>query len=182
MDRPIFSVGHSNLALDAFLARLAAHGIVTLVDVRAFPASRRHPHFAKDALAASLAAHGIAYRWMPALGGRRPAPHTPSRHVAWKVDAFRAYASYMETDEFAAGLAALTAEAARAPTACMCAEALWWRCHRRLIADALTVAGLRVGHIAGTGRPTAHVLPDFARVEDGVLVYDRGVTPDLGLA
>jgi uncharacterized protein (DUF488 family) len=175
----VYSVGHSTLGAAAFLALLEAHGIVTLADVRAFPASRRHPHFGREALAAAARERGIAYRWMPELGGRRrPAPG-PSRHPAWTVPAFRAYADYMDTPAFAAALAALAAEAGAAPAAFMCAEALWWRCHRRLVADALLAAGWRVLHIGPAGALAEHRLPDFARLEGGRVVYDVGVTPPL---
>jgi uncharacterized protein (DUF488 family) len=177
----VYSVGHSNLAADDFFARLAPIGVRTLVDVRAFPGSRRHAHFGREALAAASPAQGIAYHWMPALGGRRGEATTPSPHVAWEVPAFRNYADYADTAEFAAALADLEELARTAPTAVMCAEALWWRCHRRLIADRLLVAGWDVQHIGGGARSTPHRLPDFARVADGRLVYDRGATPALAL-
>jgi uncharacterized protein (DUF488 family) len=117
---------------------------------------------------------------MPALGGRRrSARDRPSPHVAWKVAAFRAYADHADTPEFAAALVELEALATAAPTAFMCAEALWWQCHRRLIADRLLVAGWSVLHVGAAGRTTPHVLPDFARVDDGRIVYDVGVTLEL---
>ena len=170
----IFSVGHSNLSADAFFAILAPHAIGLLADVRAFPASRRHPHFGRDALAPACDARGIAYRWMPALGGRRRrSGDAPSPHIAWQVEAFRNYADYMDTAEFADALAALEDEARRAPTAFMCAEALWWQCHRRLIADALLWRGWNVQHIGSGGKLASHQLPEFARVDGDRIVYDR---------
>jgi len=178
----IYSIGHSNVAAEDFFALLASAGVRTLADVRAFPASRRHPHFGREALAGAAAERGIAYHWMPALGGRRH--HAPERspHVAWEVQAFRNYADYADTAEFAAALAELERQALEAPTAFMCAEALWWQCHRRLIADHLVLDGWEVRHIAAGGRLTPHRLPDFARVVEGRLVYDRGATPELPMA
>ncbi len=176
----IFTVGHSNLSADDFFALLRPSAIRTLADVRAFPASRRHPQFAREALASASAAHGIAYHWMRQLGGRRRA-RSGSPHVAWEVEAFRAYADYADTAEFGQALAELEGLATASPTAFLCAEALWWRCHRRLIADHLLVRGWDVRHIGGGGRVTPHVLPEFARVVDGRIVYDRGATPALPL-
>ena len=170
----LYSVGHSNRPLEAFLDLLAEQGIGLIADVRAFPASRRWPHFGKDALAQSLSEHGVCYEWLPALGGRRPRRDGVSPHVAWTVPAFRQYADYADTAEFAAGLAQLLDMAARTPTAFMCAEALYWQCHRRLIADRLVVAGHRVLHIEGAGRSAEHRLPSFARVVDGTIIYDGG--------
>jgi uncharacterized protein (DUF488 family) len=175
----IFSIGHSNTGAATFFDHLGAHGIGGLADVRAFPASRRHPHFGRAALAEACAGRGIAYRWMPGLGGRRTGL-ADSRHVAWRAAGFRAYADYMDTPEFAAALAELAAMAAAVPTAVMCAEALWWQCHRRLIADALVVAGWEVRHIVGEQR-MVHELPAFARLDGGRLIYDRGVTGALPL-
>lgn len=181
MSGRVFTVGHSNVAIADLFAILEPSAIRTLVDVRAFPASRRHPHFAREALAQASAARGLAYHWMPKLGGRRPAGATPSPHVAWEVAAFRAYADYADTAEFAAALGELERLAGTRPTAFLCAEALWWRCHRRLIADHLVVRGWEVGHIGAGGRVTVHELPEFARVVGGRLVYDRGATAPLPL-
>jgi uncharacterized protein (DUF488 family) len=176
----IYTIGHSNHPAEVFFDLLASQAIRTLVDVRAIPGSRRHPQFGREALASSAQARGLAYQWMPRLGGRRSRrKNEPSRHVAWQVPAFRAYADYMETPEFAAALAELEREARGAPTAFMCAEALWWQCHRRLIADRLLVEGWTVLHIGSDGKSTPHRLPEFARVENGRLVYDVGVTLEL---
>lgn len=148
-------------------------GIKTLADVRSAPGSRRHPQFGRSALAASLATAGIDYVHLPRLGGRREAaPDSP--HVALNVDAFRGYADHMASDEFAADYARLDALARRKPTAFMCAETLWWRCHRRLLADRLTVDGWDVIHLLALGRSEPHRLWDVARVVDGRLVYDGG--------
>ena len=140
------------------------------------PRSRRHPHFSSDALSASLRDRAIIYRHSPALGGMRK-PRRDSRNTAWRVEGFRGYADYMETDGFRAALDELAAFAGEAPTAVMCAEAVWWRCHRQLVADALVARGIEVRHITalptgstGTGAP-AHTLTDFARVADGLVTY-----------
>jgi len=164
----LWTVGHSTHALDAFVTLLQAHGIETLADVRRHPGSRRHPHFSADALAASLP---LEYQHLPGLGGRRrSAPDSPN--TAWENAAFRAYADYALTDEFAAAVAELRALAAAGRTAIMCSEGLWWRCHRRLVADRLVAAGDVVHHIAPDGRTSPHALPPFARVRpDGAVVY-----------
>ena len=162
-----------------FFALLAAHGITRLADVRAFPGSRRHPHFAREALAERVPRARHRYVWMPALGGRRRATRVDSPHLAWQVPAFRAYADHADTPEFAAALATLEDFARGAPAAFFCAEALWWQCHRRLIADRLLVAGWQVLHILPGRAPEPHHLPDFARIVDGRLRYDGGVTPAL---
>lgn len=181
--RTIWTIGHSNHSAEVFFGFLEWHAVRTLVDVRATPGSRRHPQFGRDALALSAQARDIAYHWMPSLGGRRRSPAgRPSPHVAWEVAAFRAYADYMDTPEFGAALAALERLAVAAPTAFFCAEALWWQCHRRLIADRLVVAGWRVLHVDSGGHTVAHQLPEFARVVDGRLIYDVGVTLDLPTA
>ena len=177
----VYSLGHSNVSADEFFSRVESAGVRVLVDVRAFPASRRHPHFVREALADASARRGVAYHWMPALGGRRRAVVSTSPHVAWEVPAFRNYADYADTAEFAAALGDLEAIARAAPTAFMCAEALWWRCHRRLIADQLLVHGWDVRHIGADGPLTEHRLPDFARVAEGRIVYDVGATPSLAL-
>jgi uncharacterized protein (DUF488 family) len=171
----VFSIGHSNRTFEVFRDLLEGRGIRSIVDVRAIPASRRHPQFGKEALKKALEEVGVNYLWIPELGGRRRGKKE-SRHVAWQVDAFRAYADYMETAEFGEALGKLMVEADAAPTAFMCAEALWWQCHRRLVSDALVAKGWEVLHVGSGKGVTAHVLPEFARVEDGMVIYDRGVT------
>jgi uncharacterized protein (DUF488 family) len=168
----VYTVGHSTLELGAFLERLAQHGIAGIADVRAFPASRRHPHFAREALSAALATAGVAYDWLPALGGRRKA-RPDSAHVTWRVDGFRAYADHMESPEFASGVARLLEIAATRPTAVMCAEAVPWRCHRQLLADALVVRGVEVRHVTSGTAVQVHHLTPFARLDGERLVYDR---------
>jgi len=166
----IYSIGHSTRTIDEFLALLETHGIRQIADVRAFPASRRLPHFNREPFAASLAHHGVAYRHMPALGGRRrPRPDSPND--GWREAGFRAYADYMATPEFSRALDELREFAAHAPTAVMCAEAVWWRCHRRLIADALVRAGVEVKHILSAVRAERHEMTPFAVVRGGILVY-----------
>ncbi|HVN84346.1 MAG TPA: DUF488 domain-containing protein [Candidatus Binatia bacterium] len=176
----LYTIGHSNHSLDEFLALVEAHGIQCLVDVRAFPSSRRWPHFNREALAAVLDACAVRYDWCPALGGRRrTSKGARSPHVAWTVAAFRNYADYMDTAEFVRGLSHLVGLAAQSRTAFMCAEALYWQCHRRLIADRLVVEKHRVLHIQTRDRCVEHRLPDFARIEDGRLMYDRGAQLEL---
>jgi uncharacterized protein (DUF488 family) len=138
--------------------------------VRRHPGSRRHPQFASHALAASLPAHGVEYAHLPALGGRRKASPT-SPNDGWENESFRAYADHLASDEFRGGLAELERLAAARPTAVMCAEGMWWRCHRRLVADVLTVRGWTVGHVAPGGAVSEHELPDFAVVEGERVTY-----------
>lgn len=170
----LYTIGHSNRPLDAFLALAEAHTIRAIADVRAFPASRRWPHFNREPLENALRANGIEYEWLPGLGGRRHQGRADSPHTAWTVAAFRNYADYADTDEFSDALQQLLALAAQRPTAFMCAEALYWQCHRRLIADQLVLRGHRVLHIQTAGRAVEHRLPDFARIVDGTLIYDGG--------
>ena len=165
----LYTIGHSTRPIDAFLALLAREGIAHVADVRAIPASRRHPHFNRDALAAALAERGVGYSHHPDLGGRR-APRRDSPNAAWRNSGFRGYADYMQTPEFGAALERLLEIAARAPTAIMCAEAVPWRCHRSLVADAVVAAGGDVQHILDAGtRP--HTLPEFAVVRAGRPAY-----------
>ncbi|HYD54738.1 MAG TPA: DUF488 domain-containing protein, partial [Gemmatimonadaceae bacterium] len=157
--------------VEELLDVLVAHGIELVVDVRRFPGSRRLPQYAGDALAESLAARGIDYRWIASLGGRRrPDPDSPN--TGWRHPAFRAYADHVATEEFAEGLSELLMLAHGLRSAIMCAEVLWWRCHRRLIADVLTVLGVPVVHLRtpSTGEP--HRLAPPARVARGRLTYE----------
>jgi uncharacterized protein (DUF488 family) len=168
---PLFTLGHSTRPIEDLLALLAEHGIRTLVDVRRYPGSRRHPQYSRDALAASLEGAGIRYVHEPDLGGRRAArPDSP--HTAWRVEAFRGYADHMETPAFQTALERLLRRAAEEPTAILCAEAVPWRCHRRLISDALVARGIPVLHILGPRRADPHELDANARVlPGGRLVY-----------
>jgi uncharacterized protein (DUF488 family) len=172
----VHTAGHSTHALADFIALLEAHAIRAVADVRRFPASRRHPHFAREALARSLAEHGIGYEWLPDLGGRRPVrPDSP--HTAWRLPAFRGYADHMETREFQDALERLLALAAVQSTTVMCAEAVPWRCHRQLIADALLARGVDVRHVLAPTKSEAHHLTPFARLEGTRVVYDDGQPP-----
>jgi uncharacterized protein (DUF488 family) len=177
---PLRTVGHGTLPADELARLLTGAGIDALVDVRSFPASRRHPQFRREAMEQWLPDAGVEYRWEPRLGGRRrPAPDSP--HRALRVAAFRGYADHMETPEFGDALDALLVEAAARPTAVMCAESLWWRCHRRLLADAVVlVHGTAVEHLFHDGRLQAHRPTPEARVEGRRLVYD-GDEPALPL-
>ena len=167
----VWTIGHSTRSLDELLAVLDAYGIELVADVRRFPGSRRLPHYAGDALEASLAAHGIAYQWFPALGGRRRPTPEPS-NLAWRHPAFRAYAEHVATDEFADGLFELLMLSHGLRTAVMCAEVLWWRCHRRLIADVLTSLDIPVVHIRDERTAEPHRLVTPARMVNGRLSYE----------
>jgi uncharacterized protein (DUF488 family) len=167
----VWTIGHSTRELAEFLAVLRAHDISALADVRRFPGSKRYPHFASGALAARLSEAGMRYLPMPALGGRRK-PARDSRNTGWKNAGFRAYADYTGTPEFAEGLRALTEAAAGTRLAVMCAEAVWWRCHRRIIADVLTAGGWEVRHILDEKPAALHVLAPPGHLVDGELSYE----------
>lgn len=169
----IWTVGHSTLLIEQFLAVLGSFEIQLLVDVRSFPGSRRYPHFNRDNLRASLWAAGIDYLHMPELGGRRKT-RPDSQNVAWRNESFRGYADYMETDAFRLGIEQLLELARERRTAIMCAEAVWWRCHRSLIADHLKVAGVTVTHILGAGKSEEHPYTSAAQIVNGKLSY-RGI-------
>jgi uncharacterized protein (DUF488 family) len=166
----MWTIGHSTRSLAELVALLREHHVTRLVDVRRLPHSKRHPQFDAAALARDLPAAGIDYRHFPSLGGFRR-PREDSVNTAWRTPAFRGYADYMLTTEFAAHLEALRTESTTAPTAIMCAEALPARCHRSLLADALLVRGVAVRHILGPARAAAHTLTPEARVIDGRLSY-----------
>ena len=167
----VWTVGHSTHSIDGFVALLVAHDMAQVADIRTVPKSRRHPQFHADALARSLPERGLAYVHLPRLGGWRHADvDSPNR--AWRNLSFRGYADYAMGSEFADGLAQLRVLCAARRTAVMCSEALWWRCHRRLIADRLVVAGDTVCHISSTGRTSVHLLTPFAAVAgDGNITY-----------
>src|SRR6185437_9836051 len=177
---PVFTVGHGSRSLDELVATLDAAGVRRLCDVRRYPGSRRHPHFGRDALAVELPRAGIVYDFRgEELGGRRRAgPET--RHPAWRDPSFRAYADYTDTPAFRDAILRLEADAAREPLAFMCAETLWWQCHRRLVADAIALRGGEVIHLLGPSEQRPHVLhPDMRAGEDGWPVYDLHVTGEL---
>lgn len=166
----LWTIGHSTRTIDEFLALLRDAGVEALADVRRFPRSRRLPHFGQDALAGSLAHAGIVYEHFPELGGRRrPRPDSPN--TAWRDEGFRGYADYMTTDEFRAGIARLLELSGQKPTAFMCAEALWWQCHRGLIADYLKAGGHEVLHIMGGGKIQPHPYTTAAKIVNGALSY-----------
>jgi uncharacterized protein (DUF488 family) len=169
----LWTVGHSTRTAQDFGEILSAHNIETLVDVRTFPMSRRHPQFNKPALSASLADIGIEYHHEPRLGGRRT-PRKDSHNTAWQNAGFRGYADHMETEEFDSGIKELLELAARSRTAVMCAEAVWWRCHRSLISDYLKAAGHTVIHIIDAKKTEEHPYTSAARIVDGQLSY-RGL-------
>jgi uncharacterized protein (DUF488 family) len=167
----VWTVGHSTRALSELVALLHGHGVEVVADVRTLPRSRRHPHFNVDALPAPLAAAGLGYVHLPALGGLRHA-RRDSGNRGWRNPSFRGYADYMQTEPFAAALEALVALGRQRRVAIMCAEAVWWRCHRSLIADALVARGEPVLHIITASRAEPHRLRDFARVgKDGRVTY-----------
>ena len=167
----VWTVGHSTHSIDGFVALLVAHDMAQVADIRTVPKSRRHPHFHANALARSLPERGLAYVHLPSLGGWRHA-EVDSPNRAWRNLSFRGYADYAMSSEFALGLAQLRVLCDARHTAMMCSEALWWRCHRRLIADRLVVAGDTVCHISSTGRTSAHELTPFAAVaRDGKITY-----------
>ena len=174
----IYSVGHGARTLDDFVKVLGSAQIATLVDVRSFPGSRRHPQFGKEALAASLPARGVEYAWEPRLGGRRKRGPVPSPNPAWQVEAFRNYADWMDSDEFAAGLAALVERAERAPTAFMCAETHWSQCHRRILSDKLWALRWEVVHLITPFKKELHHPPPFLRIDGARLRYDLPVDAD----
>jgi uncharacterized protein (DUF488 family) len=171
MGREIWTVGHSNRDLGTFVGLLAGAGIGGVADVRRFPGSRLHPHFGAEALRESLAAAGIGYEHVAAMGGRRGRRAAGSPNDGWRVEAFNAFADHMATPEFVEALDALIRRAESSRTAILCSEALPWRCHRRLIADALVVRGWDVRDIIGPGKVEPHALTPFARVAGDRLTY-----------
>jgi uncharacterized protein (DUF488 family) len=169
----IYTIGHSTRTIDELVALLRAHGVEQVIDIRTVPRSRRHPHFWRESLEQSLPAAGIAYRHEPGLGGLRK-PRPDSINNAWRNEGFRGYADYMQTKEFDAALVRLvaSAEGTGAPTtAMMCAEAVWWRCHRQLVADALAARDIPVRHIVSATSAPEHKLTEFARVRGGRVTY-----------
>ncbi|WPR52415.1 DUF488 domain-containing protein [Streptomyces sp. S399] len=173
MARPyrVHTLGHSTREFDEVVRMLRAHDVTCLVDVRAFPASRKHPQWSREAVAEELPPD-IGYRWIPQLGGRRYTPKgEPSENGAWRVKAFRDYADHMAGAEFAEGMRELLGLAERERVAIMCSEAVPWRCHRRLIADALLVAGAEVEHLLSETSVRPAALNENARVHDGRLTY-----------
>ncbi len=175
----VFTIGHGNRPLDEFMALLRQARIERLVDVRAFPASRRHPQFARAALERALPDAGVGYLWEgPALGGRRrPAANSP--HTALRNASFRAYAEHMMQPDFQAALDRLGILGSEKRAALMCAERLPWRCHRFLISDSLIARDIEVMHIVSEGEMRQHTFSQFARIDGGLLFYDVGMPADL---
>jgi uncharacterized protein (DUF488 family) len=171
----IFTIGHSTRPLDAFVAALKSAGVDAIADIRRFPKSRRYPHFNSENLAPALAAEGIAYRHFPALGGRRGkrADGTPSPNTLWREEPFRNFADYAETAEFRDAFGALASMGRAGTPAIMCAEAVWWRCHRRIVADYLLAAGFPVEHIFDAAkREPAKLTPGAVPRADGTILYE----------
>jgi len=167
----IWTIGHSTREIDAFILLLEENGIKLLADVRSLPGSKRYPQFNKEALAEALKVNGIRYEHFPELGGRRK-PKPDSCNTAWRNASFRGYADYLETEEFHKGVERLLALADEAgPAAILCAEAVWWRCHRSLISDYLKARGVEVMHILNTNKTEPHPYTSAARIVNGELSY-----------
>jgi len=174
-----FTIGHSTRSIDDFVALLRSAGVELVADVRAIPRSRTHPQFNLEALPASLAAAGIGYEHLPALGGRRGRSAAGSSNDFWQKASFRNYADYAATAAFRAGLARLRELGSRQACAVMCAEAVWWRCHRRIIADYLLAEGETVFHILGPAHiEPARSTPSARRMPDGTLIYPKQPAAD----
>ena len=172
----IWTIGHGTRSIGDFLAVLRDAKVVTLIDIRTVPGSRRHPQFGQGALRASLVDAGLAYMHLSGLGGRRePRPDSP--HTALRIDAFRGYADHVSSAEFQRDIGQLIAVASATSTAYLCAETPWRHCHRRMLSDALTVIGWEVTHLQGVGKSEPHRLWDVARVVEGGLIYDGGAIP-----
>ena len=169
-DLSIWTIGHSILSIEDFIARLTSLEIALLADVRSFPGSRRYPHFNKENLSAALSDAGIRYEHFRELGGRRR-PRPDSLNMTWRNESFRGYADYMKTLEFQQAIDRLKEAAATQTCAILCAEAVWWRCHRSLIADYLKVSGMTVVHILGLHKNEEHPYTSPARSVDGHLTY-----------
>src|SRR5262249_22155480 len=168
----IWTIGHSTRAIVDFVSLLEENEIKLLADVRAWPGSKRYPQFNKDALAESLTAHGIRYEHFPELGGKRKSK-PDSRNTAWRNASFRGYADYMDTEQFQKGIERLfDVSRSDGSTTIMCAEAVWWRCHRSLIADYLKARGVEVLHILGPNKVEAHPYTSAARIVNGKLSYE----------
>jgi uncharacterized protein (DUF488 family) len=176
----ILTIGHSTRPIDEFIGLLLAHGVRRIVDVRSIPRSRHNPQFNRDTLPETLAAEGISYTHMPGLGGLRHA-RADSPNSGWRNNSFRGFADYMQTGEFAESLEKLMELGKRERIAVMCAEAVPWRCHRSLIADALLARGISVAHIMGENKLIAHELTSFARIVGAKVVYppEEQQEPDL---
>jgi uncharacterized protein (DUF488 family) len=170
---PVCTIGHSNRTIEEFIGLLKQNGIACVLDIRTVPKSRHNPQFGQDILPESLSAAGIGYRHLAGLGGLRR-PHKDSPNAGWRNTSFRGYADYMQTDEFAQNVDAVAALARTTRCVLMCAEAVPWRCHRSLVADALLLRDIPVEHIIGPQKRRPHTLTPFARVEGGHITYPPG--------
>lgn len=169
-DLDVWTIGHSTRSLEEFLELLFKNKIELLADIRRFPGSRKYPHFGGEALQQSLSAAGIGYEHFAELGGRRR-PRPDSHNDIWRSESFRGYADYMETPEFEDGIERLLKVARAKRTAIMCSEAVWWRCHRSLVADTLKARGIEVIHILSPTKNEIHPYTSAAQLENGVLCY-----------
>ncbi|MFZ0320643.1 MAG: DUF488 domain-containing protein [Candidatus Sulfotelmatobacter sp.] len=167
----LYTIGHSTRPLDELIDALHAHEVQTLVDIRAFPMSRRLPQFNRESFENSMSPAGIRYLWMPALGGYRKKTRSDSPNTALRNQSFRNYADYMLTAEFEGAMSALISLAELSRTSYMCAERVYFRCHRMLVSDWLVIHGHKVMHIDGTGPVKPHLLTKEARMIDGKLIY-----------
>lgn len=170
----LWTLGHSTRPWDIFVRMLQEAEIAVLADVRRFAGSRRNPQYSRDAMSEALASVGVTYLPLPALGGRRK-PHADSPNTAWRVEAFRAYADHLGGEEYQLGREQLMAIARQQRTCVMCAEAVWWRCHRRLIADDFTARGWQVIHLMAPGHAVQHVLNPDAVMRGNVLQYPKPI-------
>jgi uncharacterized protein (DUF488 family) len=171
MPPSVRTIGHSNRPLERFLSLLAQHEVEALADIRRFPGSRKHPHFHRDSLATAMPKTGVEYHWLESLGGRRHKQRNESPNLGLENKGFRNYADYMGTDEFQQGVEILLGVAGRKRTAIMCAEGLFWQCHRRLVSDFLVANGVTVQHIMPNGELRPHKLTTGAEVENGRVTY-----------
>lgn len=170
MQKEIWTIGHSTHTLEEFTAMLHAFEIKTLVDIRSFPGSRKYPQFNKESMEISIPESGIEYIHLKKLGGRRKVLKN-SHNTAWRLDAFRGYADYMETEEFQEGIDELLKIASKKRTAIMCAEAVWWSCHRSMVSDWLKFHGWKVMHIMSLHKAEEHPYTQPAHFQNGKLVY-----------
>ena len=166
----VWTVGHSTRTLQEFLALLDENGTQAIADIRSHPRSRHFPQFGQEALSESLVQHGVQYSWIQALGGRRKT-RADSINTSWRNASFRGYADYMQTEGFAAGMDELLGIANEKRTCLMCSEAVWWRCHRSMVADALKARGVHVLHIMGPNKVVEHPWTAPAHIVDGRLSY-----------
>jgi uncharacterized protein (DUF488 family) len=171
--KTIWTIGHSTRTLEELVEMLHSFKIETVIDIRSYPGSRRYPQFNKEALEISMPENGFQYEHLRDLGGRRKV-NPDSKNTAWRHEAFRGYADYMETDSFKEGIKNLELIAKKSRTAYMCSEAVWWRCHRSMVSDYLKVRGWKVWHIMAVGKEQEHPYTAPAKIFDGELSYEKG--------